>query len=99
MEIKCIKDKIFDEERALYHLTDTKVYNCTFAGPRDGESALKEARNIEVRGCFFSLRYPFWHTKNFVLAIFKLPTLVPSNTDTVLSKEILLFFQCWFDLH
>lgn len=75
MEIKCIKDKIFDEERALYHLTDTKVYNCTFAGPRDGESALKEARNIEVRGCFFSLRYPFWHTKNFVLAESKMDVL------------------------
>lgn len=37
--------------------------------------------------------------KNLILAIFKLPTLVPSNKDTVPSKKMLLFFQCWFDLH
>lgn len=27
----------------------------------DGESALKEGRDIEVEHCFFNLRYPFWH--------------------------------------
>lgn len=68
MERLCIQGQTFDEERALYHLTDCRVNDCRFAGPRDGESALKEARNIEVRGCSFSLRYPFWHTKGFVLA-------------------------------
>lgn len=72
---KTICEKIFDEERALYHLTDSCVENCVFAGPRDGESALKEARNIEVRGCSFSLRYPFWHTKGFVLAESKMDEL------------------------
>lgn len=67
MEIVCIKDQNFDAERALYHLTNAQVYRCHFAGPRDGESALKEARGIEVRECTFSLRYPFWHTKGFVI--------------------------------
>jgi len=75
MKNKCIKEQVFDEERALYHLTDARVENCTFAGPRDGESALKEARDIEVRGCLFSLRYPFWHTKRFVLAESKMDEL------------------------
>ena len=75
MEMKCIKNQNFDEERALYHLTDGQVYNCVFAGPRDGESALKEARNIEVRGSSFSLRYPFWHTKGFILAESKMDEL------------------------
>ena len=67
MEQKIILNKTFDEERALYHLTDGVVDGCVFAGPRDGESALKEARDITVKNCNFSLRYPFWHTHRFVL--------------------------------
>ncbi len=54
-----------DEERALYHLCDAAVKNCTFAGPADGESALKEARDIALTGCLFSLRYPLWHVRGF----------------------------------
>ncbi|MCQ2450044.1 MAG: DUF3737 family protein [Clostridia bacterium] len=60
-----ITNRQFDEERALYHLQDSAVQNCIFAGPADGESALKEARNITVEDCSFSLRYPFWHTADF----------------------------------
>ena len=56
-----------DEERALYHLCDGVVESCTFAGPKDGESALKEARNVEVKNCSFSLRYPLWHVEGFKL--------------------------------
>ncbi len=54
-----------DEERALYHLTGTDVENCVFAGPADGESVLKEARNVGVHNCSFSLRYPLWHVRGF----------------------------------
>lgn len=60
-----IKGKTFDEERALYNLKDATVKDCTFAGPKDGESAMKEARNIKVEDCSFSLRYPLWHVKKF----------------------------------
>lgn len=35
--------------------------DCTFDGPADGESALKESENITVDHCFFNLHYPFWH--------------------------------------
>lgn len=52
---------VLDEERALYGLRGATVANCRFAGPADGESALKECRNIYVEGCEFSLRYPLWH--------------------------------------
>lgn len=64
---KQIKDKQFDEERALYHLTEADVKDCVFAGPADGESVLKEARDIHVQDCSFSLRYPLWHVKGFTL--------------------------------
>lgn len=57
----------FDEERALYHLTDTDVLDCIFAGPADGESSLKEARNVKLENCSFSLRYPLWHVEKFHL--------------------------------
>ena len=60
-----INNQQFDEERALYHLCDTQVENCVFAGPADGESALKEARNIALHDCAFSLRYPLWHLEGF----------------------------------
>lgn len=53
-----------DEERALYGLKDAEVRQCTFDGPADGESALKECENITVTQCDFRLRYPFWHVKN-----------------------------------
>ena len=66
--MKIIENLTFDEERALYNLNDTEVRNCIFAGPADGESALKESRNITVDNCRFSLRYPFWHTSSFVLS-------------------------------
>ena len=62
-----IENQIFDEERALYNLKDTEVRNCTFAGPKDGESVLKETRNIKVVDSKFSLRYPLWHAKGYEL--------------------------------
>jgi hypothetical protein len=62
-----IQNKQFDEERALYHLQDTLVKDCLFAGPADGESAFKEARNVALKNCSFSLRYPLWHTEGFRL--------------------------------
>ena len=62
-----IENKQYDEERALYNLKDTQLTNCVFAGPADGESALKEARNVALSGCDFSLRYPLWHVEGFSL--------------------------------
>ena len=57
----------FDEERALYHLCGGDVMDCVFAGPADGESVLKEARDISLSRCDFSLRYPLWHVQGFHL--------------------------------
>lgn len=62
MEI--VENSIFDEERALYGRNEISVKNCRFDGPADGESALKECRNVRVSDCFFNLRYPFWHNEN-----------------------------------
>ena len=64
---KIIKGNTYDEERALYNLQNATVDSCTFAGPADGESAFKEAKDIEVVNCEFHLRYPLWHTERFAL--------------------------------
>lgn len=56
-----IQHQVFDQERALYGERDLLVRDCSFDGPADGESAFKECSQIQVEGCFFNLRYPFWH--------------------------------------
>lgn len=56
------ENKTYGEERALYGIEDSLVIGCSFEGEEDGESALKECRNIKVSDCDFKLRYPFWHT-------------------------------------
>lgn len=65
MERTVITGKQLDEERALYHLQHGDVMGCVFAGPADGESAMKEARDIRVKDTRFSLRYPLWHVQGF----------------------------------
>ena len=62
-----IENETMDQERALYYTTGALVRNCTFAGEADGESALKECRDVDVENCRFLLRYPLWHTIGFSL--------------------------------
>lgn len=59
--MRTIENQTFDMERALYGSGELMIRNCAFDGPADGESALKECRNITAEHCFFNLRYPFWH--------------------------------------
>ena len=56
-----------DAERALYGLTGAHVRHCEFDGPADGESALKECREISVTDCTFRLRYPLWHVSDALI--------------------------------
>ena len=59
--MKIIENMTFGEERALYNSDGIILKNCSFDGQEDGESALKESRNIEIYGGYFNLRYPLWH--------------------------------------
>ena len=61
------ENKTYGEERALYGIRDSKVIGCRFDGEEDGESALKECRNIEVENCYFNLRYPLWHVDDAIV--------------------------------
>ena len=59
--MRLIENEKFDEERALYGVSSVHLINCTFDGEADGESALKESKEIKTEKCLFNLRYPFWH--------------------------------------
>ncbi len=56
-----IENMSYDEERALYGIKHARLIRCSFTGPKDGESAVKECSDIIADHCYCNLRYPFWH--------------------------------------
>ena len=65
--MKIYRNERFGEERALYGVDGVEITDCSFDGPEDGESALKEGKNIECKNVFFNLRYPLWHDSRVLL--------------------------------
>lgn len=65
--MKRIEKESFDKERSLYGKQDIEFVNCNFEGESDGESPLKECRQIRVYDCFFNLRYPLWHDNDVII--------------------------------
>ena len=56
--MKVLKEGVFEGERALYASRDLTVADSVF---RNGESPLKESRNLEITGCIFEWKYPLWY--------------------------------------
>lgn len=48
-------------ERAMYQAEDCHIAYCTFA---EGESPLKESRNLEIDNTLFKWKYPLWYCRN-----------------------------------
>ena len=48
-------------ERALYGLFDAEINHCVF---EDGESPLKESRDLDISETEFRWKYPLWYAKN-----------------------------------
>jgi hypothetical protein len=59
--MKEYKQQLFTGERALFCSDGLALYDCIFD---DGESPVKESRNISADGCLFRWKYPFWYCKN-----------------------------------
>ena len=53
-----MKQQFLTGERALFQGHDLRIMDTTFA---DGESPLKESRNIELTGSMFKWKYPLWY--------------------------------------
>lgn len=62
-----IANQRLDEERALYGLSHVSLDHVTFAGPADGESALKQCSDLDIRDTLFELRYPLWHVDGLTM--------------------------------
>ena len=62
--MKCVEFKKFTGERALFQAQDLDIKNSTFF---NGESPLKESKNIKVEKSVFEWKYPFWYAKNITL--------------------------------
>ena len=60
-EMKEIHQEFLTGERALFQGKDLKIYDTIFD---DGESPLKESRNIELYGSMFKWKYPLWYAKD-----------------------------------
>jgi len=65
--MKVIENKNFPKERDLYGVENVLIKNCSFDGEEDGESALKEARDVKLESCYRNLRYPLWHDNGVML--------------------------------
>lgn len=59
-----IENEILIGERTKYASRNTTFINCTF---KDGESPLKESRNIEVFNSSFNWKYPLWYCQDVIV--------------------------------
>lgn len=62
--MKVISQEFLTGERALFQANDLKIYDTIFA---DGESPLKESKNIELYGSMFKWKYPLWYSRDIRL--------------------------------
>lgn len=62
--MKHIRQEYLTGERALFQGKDLRIYDTTFA---DGESPLKESRNVELYGSMFKWKYPLWYSRDIKL--------------------------------
>ncbi len=56
-----VEGKHLTGERALFGASELEIYDTIFA---DGESPLKESRDISLHGSMFKWKYPLWYSKN-----------------------------------
>ena len=66
-DMTTLQGERFGQERALYHAQNIALKRCRFEGEEDGESALKEGRDIVAENCYMDLRYPFWHCRGLAV--------------------------------
>lgn len=81
-------EKMFTGERALFQSYDLDISYCTFA---DGESPLKESRNLEIGHSLFQWKYPLWYCKNVTMedsTMFEMARAGIWYTDSISMKNV-----------
>ena len=61
--MKEYRQQFFKGERALYAEDGACIYDSIFD---EGESPLKESKNIEVYDSQFKYKYPIWYSNNVI---------------------------------
>ena len=59
--MKKLEQGLFEGERALYNSSDLEIIDSTF---QNGESPLKESKNLVLKNCIFKWKYPLWYCNN-----------------------------------
>lgn len=59
--MELVKQKYLSGERALFHSDGIRIEDSVFA---DGESPLKESKNIDIDQSIFKWKYPLWYCTN-----------------------------------
>lgn len=88
--MKRYEQQRFTGERALFQSCDLDICYCIFA---DGESPLKESKNLEIRHCSFQWKYPLWYCKNVVVedgAMLEMARAGIWYTENIKMKNILI---------
>ena len=76
-------DNTFSGERSLFSLKDSVIDNCVF---KDGESPLKESRNLKIYRCTFQWKYPIWYADN--IEVFNSTLLYTARSGIWYTKNI-----------
>ena len=58
---KRYENETYVGERAQFMSKDAQFFNCVF---EDGESPLKESRNLDIEKCEFRWKYPIWYCRD-----------------------------------
>ncbi|MBO7402984.1 MAG: DUF3737 family protein [Lachnospiraceae bacterium] len=62
--MKTYNTLFLEGERALYSVKDADIVDCIFD---NGESPLKESRNVRVRNSQFKYKYPLWYAEDVMV--------------------------------
>lgn len=62
--MECIEQQRLIGERALFKSRNLAIKDCIFA---DGESPLKESKQLEIKNSMFQWKYPLWYCENILV--------------------------------
>ncbi len=83
--MKEITQGMFTGERALFNTEDAIIKDSVFA---DGESPLKESRNITLSGTIFKWKYPLWYCKG--VSVYDSTLLVTARSGIWYTSDVTL---------
>ena len=85
---KILENGVHTGERALFMSKDIHFFNCVF---EDGESPLKESRDIDLDNSEFRWKYPLWYCQN--VNCMKVTFLETARSGVLYTKHI-KFIDC-----